>query len=414
MKVVGLITEYNPFHNGHYHHIKEARKLTGADYCIVVMSGNYVQRGAPALMDKYSRTKMALSCGADLVLELPVCFASASAEYFSMGAVSILEGIGVVDSLCFGSECGNIQTLKEASEILLAEPPLFKKVLNDALKTGKTFPQARMEALKVYLKGADDDLFSSPNNILGMEYIKALTSQNSSIEPITIPRISSGYHKDTLNQGNGTIISSATAIRGAVRNGSMLTDLINHVPKEIFHILSASYKKTWPIFEEDFSLLLQYKLMNETKSSLSRYLDVTPDLANRIKSLMEPGLSFAEAAKLMKSKQWTLTRINRSLLHILLNITEDSMNYYKVNGYSQYARILGIKKNSSPLLRTVAKKSRLPLITKVGGMEHKLPKSAESMLKEEFFSTALYNEVVYHKFGVMPKDEYKQGIILQD
>lgn len=414
MKVVGLITEYNPFHNGHYHHITEARNLTGADYCVVVMSGNYVQRGAPALLDKYTRAKMALTCGADLVLELPVCFSSASAEYFSMGAVSILENIGVIDYLCFGSECGKIDTLKEASDILLTEPPLFKKILNESLKAGKTFPQARMEALRMFMPQADISIFSSPNNILGMEYIKALTSLNSRIIPVTIPRIASGYHKEALNEGADSVISSATAIRRAVRNKTPLTDLINHVPKEVFPLLSSTYNKTWPVFEEDFSLLLQYKLMAETSASLTKYLDVTPDLANRIKGLMEPGFSYVEAAKAMKSRQWTLTRINRSLLHILLNITEDSMKQYKASGYAQYGRILGIKRTSSPLLRTMAKKSKLPLITKVGGTANKLSKTAQSMLNEELCSTALYNEVVYNKFGILPKSEYKQGIVLQD
>lgn len=414
MKVVGLITEYNPFHNGHYHHIKEAKSLTGADYCVVVMSGNYVQRGAPAFLDKYIRTRMALACGADLVLELPVCFAGASAEYFSMGAVSILEGIGVTDYLCFGSECGKIDALKEASEILLDEPPLFKKILNDSLKAGKTFPQARMDALRIYMPQTDISVFSSPNNILGMEYIKALTALNSSIVPVTIPRISAGYHKESLNEGSETVISSATAIRRAIKNGMTLADLKNHVPVEVFPLLSSTYKKTWPVSEEDFSLLLQYKLMTETNSSLSKYLDITPDLANRIKSLMEPGLTFSEAAKVMKSRQWTLTRINRSLLHILLDITEDSMNQYKANGYAQYARILGIRRTSSPLLRTMAKKSKLPLITKIGGTANKLSKTAQSMLKEELFSTGLYNEVIYNKYGILPKSEYKQGIILQD
>lgn len=416
MKVVGLITEYNPFHNGHLYHIKEARKITEADYCVVVMSGNYVQRGAPAFLDKYTRTKMALLHGADLVLELPVCFASGSAEYFSMGAVSLLDGIGVVDAICFGSECGSIEMLTEASRILTMEPPQFKKVLNDSLKTGKTFPQARMEALKVFMPEADASLFASPNNILGMEYIKALISLKSNITPLAIKRVSAAYHKDSLNEGPGagSIISSATAIRRALKNGMPLTSVKNHIPKEAYPLLDASYQKTWPIFADDYSLLLRYKLMAETTASLTKYLDVTPDLAGRIKSLAEPGLSYTEAAKAMKSRQWTLTRINRSLLHILLNITEESMKQYKAGGYAQYARILGIRKSSSPLLRSMAKKSRLPLITKVGGAAYRLDKTAQSMLQEDLFASALYNEILWNKFGELPKSEYQQGIILQD
>ncbi|MDF2868471.1 MAG: putative nucleotidyltransferase [Anaerocolumna sp.] len=414
MKVVGLITEYNPFHNGHYYHIKEALKATGADYCVVVMSGNYVQRGAPAFLDKYTRTQMSLACGADLVLEIPVCFASSSAEYFSMGAVSLLNGIGVVDSLCFGSECGSISLLEEASKLLETEPPLFKTKLNETLKEGKTFPQARMEALVPFMPDADTSLLTSPNNILGMEYIKAIHTLQSSIIPYTFKRVSADYHKEALNEGNDSIISSATAIRKALKEGIGLSALMHHVPSEAYPFLKDSYEKTWPITEDDFSLLLQYKLMTESKHSLAKYLDVTPDLANRIAGMAKPGLTFLEAAKEMKSRQWTLTRINRSLLHILLNITKDSMKLYKSEGYAQYARILGLKKSSSPLLRAMDKNSNLPLITKVGGAAAKLKESAQKMLEEDLFAAALYNEVIYNKFGILPKSEYKQGIILQD
>ncbi len=414
MKVVGLITEYNPFHNGHFYHIKEARKETGADYCVVVMSGNYVQRGAPAFLDKYTRTQMALACGADLVLELPVSFASSSAEYFSMGAVSLLNGIGVVDSLCFGSECGSISLLEEASKILETEPPLFKTKLNEALKEGRTFPQARMEALLPFMPDKDASFLVSPNNILGMEYIKAIHTLQSPIIPSTIKRVSAGYHKEDLNEGKDSVISSATAIRKALKEGIGLSALMQHVPSEAYPFLKDSYEKTWPVTEDDFSLLLQYKLMTENNKSLTKYLDVTPDLANRIAGLNRPGMTFLEAAKEMKSRQWTMTRINRSLLHIVLNITEDSMKLYKAEGYAQYARILGIRKSSSPLLRAMAKKSKLPLITKVGGTADKLEETAQKMLKEDLFAAALYNEVIYNKFGILPKSEYKQGIILQE
>lgn len=416
MKVVGLIAEYNPFHNGHHYHINEARNMAEADYCVVVMSGDYVQRGTPAFLDKYTRTRMALLCGADLVLELPVCFAAGSAEYFSMGAVSLLEGLGVVDSLCFGSECGSVDMLSSASQILISEPPLFKKLLNESLRSGKTFPQSRMDALIPLMPEADASLFASPNNILGMEYIKALITLKSSITPLTVKRISAEYHQDTLNENTtaGSVISSATAIRRSLKDGMALTSLKNHIPAKAYSLLEASYQKTWPVLEDDFSLLLQYKLMTETSTSLTRYLDVTPDLAGRIKNFERPGFSFSEAAKFMKSRQWTLTRINRSLLHILLNITENSMQQYKSGGYAQYARILGIKKSASPLLRSMAKKSRLPLITKVGGTADKLNKTAQAMLKEDLFAAALYNEVIWNKFGKLEKSEYHQGIILQD
>lgn len=239
MKVTGIIAEYNPFHNGHKYHIEKAKELTGADYVIVVMSGNFTQRGIPAFTDKYTRTRMALSCGADLVLELPLYYAAGSAEYFATGAVSLLDRLGVVDSLCFGSECGNIDALMHVASVLYNEPDSYKKLLQDALKSGQNYPAARHNALLQYLSmqpserdavngnAIDCDtvacaaitdvtdyeqILSSPNNILGIEYCKALLKLNSSITPYTIRREGGGYNDDTLSAVN----SSALAIRTAL------------------------------------------------------------------------------------------------------------------------------------------------------------------------------------------------------
>ena len=182
MKVAAIIAEYNPFQNGHKFHIEKTKELTGADYVIAIISGNYVQRGTPAIIDKYSRTEMALSCGVDLVIELPTCYATASAEYFAYGAVSILNQLGIVDYLCFGSECDDIETLHYIAKILISNPPEFSKLLNSYLKKGNSFPKARHLAINDYLGKVDDNIdldklnsvLASPNNILGLEYIKAL------------------------------------------------------------------------------------------------------------------------------------------------------------------------------------------------------------------------------------------------
>ena len=188
MKTVGIIAEYNPFHNGHKYQIEKAKELTGADYCIVVMSGNFVQRGTPAFMDKYLRAKAALTCGADLVIELPVHYAAASAEYFASGAVAILDRLGVIDYLCFGSECGNIEILSDIADVLISESDEFKNVLKQRLKEGVAYPKARNDAICAAAPHLTEylDVLNYPNNILGLEYIKALKKRKSNIAPCTI------------------------------------------------------------------------------------------------------------------------------------------------------------------------------------------------------------------------------------
>ena len=210
MKIVGLITEYNPFHNGHLYHIEKAKEITGADSVIVVMSGNYVQRGAPAIMPKHLRAEVALEAGVDVLMELPVCYATGSAEYFAAGAISLFERLGCVDSICFGSECGDYGLLARVAHILADEPEGYRQALKDLLKSGMSFPLARQKALKDYLEDDSlDSVLEQPNNILGIEYIKALYERRSPMKSYTIRRMVSGYH-DTELSGS---YSSASAIR---------------------------------------------------------------------------------------------------------------------------------------------------------------------------------------------------------
>lgn len=414
MKVVGLITEYNPFHNGHEYHIQEAKKITGADYVVVVMSGDFVQRGTPAFMDKYIRTQMALDCGADLVFELPVCFACASAEYFAHGAVSLLDRLGIVDFICFGSESGDMEGLTKIARILNYETAEYKEYLNEALKLGKTFPEARMEAISKIIEEPYESLLASPNNTLGIEYIKALINLNSNIIPVTITRKIAGYHSEDLTKGVGTAISSATAIRKNLKDINSLTNLKNHVPVKVFDLLSQEYNKTYPITEDDYSLLIHYRLMQLSKTSLSEFLDVNSDLANRIAKHTGKIDIFSSLSQKLKSRQWTLTRINRALLHILLDIKYSDMIEYKEAGFSQYARVLGFKKESSHLLRQVTKNERIPVITKLGSAANKLSPLGWRMLKQDILSSTLYNQTVFHKYQTVLPDEYTRGVIISN
>lgn len=423
MNIVGLITEYNPFHNGHLYHINEAKKVTNADYVIVVMSGNFVQRGTPAFIDKYQRTKMALLNGADLVIELPVCYATSSAETFALGAVAILNNLSIVNSICFGSECGDISILSNIAKIMLTEPEPYQSFLQSYLKSGYTFPAARMHALLEYDKMSPSfisntssditheelkSLLASSNNILGIEYMKALFQLNSNIKPYTIKRKDSNYNDEHLTDN----ISSATAIRKSIQRNETIRHLKNNVPSNVYTILEEQYKKTHPIFEDDFSLLLSYQLMRETDTSLLKYLDITKGLNMRIDSYKNQFFSYSDFAMELKTKQYTLTRINRALLHLLLNIKKENLDVYKENGYALYARILGFKKSSSHLIKKAKERSEIPFITKMADAKLQLSEIGLQMLEEDVFAANLYNLVVYQKFDRTIKNEYVHPLVI--
>ncbi len=434
MKVVGLITEYNPFHNGHKYHIEQARKITGADYCVAVMSGDFVQRGTPAVMDKYSRTKMALNNGVDLVLELPVCYATGSAEYFAHGAISILDKLGVINTLCFGSECGDISLLSKAAQFLLHTPESFENQLQDYMRAGLTYPAARQKAFVQSMgepnpsdRQSLSKILTEPNNILGIEYSKALIKLSSPIEPITIQRISAHYHDKELSDRTSytsndptlcdSVISSATAIRNTINQQSKLSsDAIataaESVPEDVAKYLLDHYHVTYPITEEDFSQILKYKLRQEDSTSLAKYLDVTPDLADRLKNIRDINMPFHSLVQEIKTKNMTLTRINRALLHILLNIKTETVKQYITTDFTPYARVLGIRKEATPLLRHIEKHGRISIISKVSKAEDELDTLGKQMLSEDIFAADIYNQAVYQKYGTSLQNEYKHGICL--
>lgn len=409
MKVVGLITEYNPFHNGHEYHIQKAREITGADYVIAVMSGNYVQRGEPAILDKYTRTKMALLCKADLVLELPVCFATGSAEYFAYGAVSLLDSLGVVNSICFGSEHGEIEPFLQLGKILAEEPESYKEILKSALKTGCSFPLARKEALLTYIKQAglrsaipDPEVFlASPNNILGLEYCKAMIKRNSPLIPVTISREGNAYHEEALE---GSFLSAA-AIRKVLKSNDSVNALNLKMPLRVYELLLNSLGIHGPITENDFSLLLKYKLMEENCESLTRFFDVSPELARRIYNNLKDFKDFSSFIELLKTKELTYSRISRALLHILLNIeTKD------VLPSALFGRILGFLKSSSPLIREIKERGKIPLLTKIADAKHILSPDALAAFEKDVWCSNLYETVAADKFNRHFTHEMEQNI----
>ena len=418
MKTIGIIAEYNPFHNGHAYHIRQAKTVSGADTCVVIMSGNFVQRGAPAIADKYTRARMALSCGADLVLELPVCYSCASAEYFAQGAVSLLNQIGITDGLCFGSESGDLDSLKALAHILSDESDEFSSALKAELRQGKNFAMARNDALiscmmkkQVHFSAIQNiytltDALSSPNNILGIEYLKALLTQESSIVPYTIRREGADYHSQELH---GTL-SSAAALRTLLRTASTPQILNNFMPDPAYSLMEKVFRKTSPVSEDDFSDLLNYRLLSEQNPDL--YGDMTPEMAGRILNEQGAFHDFSGWTDLLKTKQYTRTRVSRSLMQCLLGISRKDLSEFKAAGYTGYARILGFRKERTDVLRAIKEKSRIPLISKLADAESFLPPLWKKQLKLDLHAADLYRLAVYSRYRSSLPNEYRQQIVI--
>ena len=420
MKAVGLITEYNPFHNGHLYLIEEARRITGADCVVVVMSGDFVQRGTPAVMDKYLRASAALSCGADLVFELPVCYATGSAEFFAEGAIRLLDSLGIVDCICFGSECGDISILSETASILISEPTEYRQCLKEQLKCGSNFAKARAEAFRLtfpmYAKVLD-----TPNNILGIEYIKALQKIGSSIKPYTIRRKGHAYHDTECTHS----FASASAVRrlmtGSMTDASLslsdseysnpLKALELYVPQSALNLYASGKNKVFPVTEDDFSAVLYYSLCNKSAgSALSDYFEVNTELDNRISKLLPGFRSFSHFAMLLKNKSCTYSRICRGLLHILLDIKSSDLSEYCDNGWIFYNRLLGMRNSAkaSEALGLIAKLSSVPLLTTVKNttVQDALSEdTAKRMLKTDIAASDIYEHISSIKYAREPLPE---------
>ena len=411
MNICGIVAEYNPFHNGHLHHLQESIRLSQADYTIVVMSGNFMQRGTPALMDKYERARATLECGADLVIELPAYYATGSAEYFALGAVSLLDKLSAVTHLCFGSECGNLDFLSKVAEITSDESSAYQKCLQSHLRSGKSYPLARTAAIIEVSPelSASISCLSSPNNILGIEYIKALRRLNSSIIPITLKRCGSDYHDIRL----GINQSSATAIRQALYNNVDLKELSTQMPKASFEILSNYLQENQPVFLRDFAEVLYYKLLTERDNGFTDYIDVSQALSYRICKNLYAFDGFEAFCDLLKTKEVTYSRISRCLFHILLDMRKEELNKY-INelDITPYVRILGFRKASTDLLKEMSSASKIPLITKLADAQTFLSEGAYEMLKKEILINDIYSCIRASKNKKPMTNEYSTPIVI--
>ena len=452
MNVIGIIAEYNPFHNGHAYQIAHVRKNLHADYIVVAASGDYVQRGEPALLDKYTRARMALSSGADVVLELPVLWSTASAELFADAGISLFEKTGCVNGICFGAESGDLALLRRIADVLADEPADLKASLKHNLKSGNTFPKAREAALLSYFADAADQdgalpvstetlssLLASPNNILALEYLKSLRRRASSITPYLLKREGAAYHETSIRSGASEVPASASAIRhtlfadaaGACGNSAdrasedSADGILRHaMPQEALAILQ-DYRADFPLLcADDFSSILGYLLLSSSATQLARTADSSPEFANRMQNQLPYYTSFSSFASRLKSKEMTLTRINRILLHSILGIT--SSDYACGNALDKipYLRILGFRKSAAPLLAALKASAAVPLITRSSQALKLLSPDAMRVFEHDVFAGNLYLQMRNQKGGtplraarmqehdVPPASEYQRQIII--
>ncbi|MBQ7102636.1 MAG: nucleotidyltransferase, partial [Anaerotignum sp.] len=357
MKTIGIVTEYNPFHKGHAYMIEEAKKKAGADRVVVVMSGSFVQRGEPAIFDKWVRTEAALMNGVDMVLELPVLFAASNAETFARAAVRTLEETGIVDILCFGSESGDLHSMQEAARLMENETEEFQKLLKEQLDEGLSYPAARAKALET-VSQISSEILSRPNHILGLEYLKALDRFNCTMEPMTIKR-EGDYNSPSLTDG----FASAAAIRKALAE-ERSTEAMPQLPENVHDIYNKALSLgTAPCFWNELTAALHYKLRLSSAEEIKEIAEVVEGLENRILHSIDSCYDMKDVIDFIKTKRYTRTKIQRILLHILLDIKEKEVAYYMNLPKMPYIRVLGFRKENSGILADLTENAKVPVLT---------------------------------------------------
>ncbi|MEA2088079.1 MAG: nucleotidyltransferase [Candidatus Caldatribacteriota bacterium] len=382
MKILGIIVEYNPFHNGHLYHLFKAKEITGADYVVAVMSGNFLQRGEPAIIDKWARTEMALNAGVDLIIELPFVFSTQDANGFAFGAIKLLDSLQIIDYLCFGCETDNLNILYSISNFLNSEPQKYKELIVHNSKNGYEFPRARAQALCEYhrifgIAGLEDisplelsKLLKYPNNILALEYIKHLLNLKSKIKPISIKRMGASYHQKNI-KGK---ISSATSIRNEILNNLSppkadlftLNDKIKStIPPSGFSVLEKELREgRGPITLDSYRQYIVATLRRMSLDDISRIHGVTEGLENRIKKASLKSYTVEQLINSIKTRRYTRTKIQRIILHLMMHLTKKDITIFNKYG-PLYTRVLGFSKKGKTLLRTIKKNSSAPLISKL-------------------------------------------------
>ena len=347
-EIASIISEYNPFHKGHEFHIRKTKENTGAKYVIALMSGDFTQRGLPAVFDKFVRAEMALRGGADLVIELPCVYATSSAEGFAKGAVDLLNKLNCVDYLSFGSECGDVRTLTSCAKLLCEVPDKTDALIKEKIKEGLSYPRARQEAFTE--SSYDVSVLNFPNNILAIEYLRAMILSESKISPVTVKRDDNGYNSSEIDTSKA--YNSASSIRRKIYDKDDVFS--KFVPDNILPLYESSVSGLY-----DYDALIYQALLRKSASGYTDILDVNSDLSNRITKSLKDYETAEQFISILKSKNYTHSRLTRALIHILLDINNEPVKE------ASYARVLGFKKESAELLKILKDNSSLPIITKL-------------------------------------------------
>ena len=424
MPIIGIIAEFDPFHNGHRMLMDLAAQKTGADRFVCVMSGDFVQRGCPAVCDKTLRTRLALAAGIDAVFELPVSFACSSAESFAYGGVSLLSSLKAIDYIAFGSECGDISVLKSIAAVLDEEPEEYKLSLRALLKDGLTFPAARQAALEhaalsgkagALSQAAISDILSGPNNILAIEYCKAalrLKRAGINVPGLLTFKRTSSYLEDTPHNAHDT---SASALRRMLCDaGCGITAIAPYVPDAVLSELSPCYMKRFPITLDDFSSVLYSALLSSKDNGFDSNTvgETGQDLLNSIFKCISAPISFSSLIASVKTRNITYSAVSRALISIMLGLCVPACGVSSgASGAAgpaiPYARLLGFKKASSDIIRLINGSCSVEVINKLADA-----KTASPLLKNDIRAARLYNQIVFDKFGTRLPDEYETGVVI--
>ena len=402
MKTVGIIAEYNPFHRGHEYHIKRSLEKTGSDCCVVVMSGDFVQRGEPAIADKYYRAECALSCGADLVLELPVHTCTAAAPDFALSAVSILNGLGCVDHLSFGCETPAPGVFDRIAELISSEPPEVSEQIRLGLREGKTYPASRQAALSDHLGREAASVLDSPNNTLAIEYLRALKALDSKITPVFITRVSSDHNDKTLSTRDMT---SALSVRNAMASGDH-ENAFRAMPGEAARIMREAYsKRSFPVFKNDISFLLYPRLLEYMGRGYSEFSCVSAELSDRIEKHVRDFEDFRSFCDLIKTRNITYARVSRALLHIALGLKAEDCRLALT---PSFAPVLGFNEKGATLMKKAKKQGTLSLITKNTQASGILAPTDCAIFEENLRCSQLYQFILHQKFGGGMVNQYSK------
>lgn len=378
MKAVGIISEFNPFHSGHAYLIEQAKKITGADFAVIIMNGDFVQRGEPAIFNKYTRTEQALKGGADLVFELPLRFGISSAGDFALGGILALSGLGFVSDVCFGSECGDIRLLSEIALLLSEEGKEFRQSLDEALRHGLSYPAARVHALS-QVSSIDEAILGQPNNILGIEYCLSILKTGSSLNPITILRKGQAYHEADADV-------KAEHPSGAALRAKICDSSTPHMTLE------------------DFSDMIGYALLR--CEDLTRYKDISPDLARRMAKYIDLYQSAGDFINRCQTRAYTAGRIRRGILQCLLSVENTPP-------VIPYLRLLGMKKEAGALLKKSGSFSPSCIfLTKLSDDIHSLGLFARHLLEQDLFASHLYRQTYCRKYNTKLPNEYQRSPIV--